>query len=239
MWLQIPTLYDIIVFIMKKCVKKLYDFIPRYGWIMLICFLTFNMLTYYGSRLVIGDFAKHDLSIAIDALIPLRTEWIIVYVLAYLQWAIGFIAAAKERNVICYRILGGELIAKFFCLLCFILLPATIERPEIVGNAPWDHLTRIIYSIDTPDCLFPSLHCLESYICFRGATLSEKLPRWYAWAMGIFTLLVFASTVLVKQHFFVDIIAGIAVGEIGLQISRFLLIKKEHYGKQRQEKQKQ
>ena len=61
--------------------------------------------------------------------------------------------------------------------------------------------------------------------------LSEKLPRWFTWAMGIFTLLVFASTVLVKQHFVVDIIAGVAVGEIGLQIARFLLIKKEYYGK--------
>lgn len=215
---------------MKKYIMKLYRFIPSYGWVMLFCFLSFNMITYYGARVVIGDFTKHSLATPLDAMIPLRTEWIIVYVLAYIQWAVGLIAAARERKELCYRILGGELIAKFFCLICFLLLPATISRPEIIGNAPWDKLTRLIYSIDTPDCLFPSLHCLESYICFRGATLSEKLPRWYVWVTGVFAVMVFASTVLVKQHFLVDIIAGIAVGEIGLQISRFWL--KRYYGKQ-------
>lgn len=216
---------------MKNYVKKLYNLIPRYGWIMLISFLTLNIITYWGSRLFILDADKYDLSIPLDDMIPLRTEWIIIYVLSYVQWAIGLIAVARERKGICYHVLGGEMIAKFFCLICFLSFPATIVRPEITGNAPWDYLTRLIYAIDTPDCLCPSLHCLESYICFRGAMLSEKLPRWYTWAMGIFTLLVFASTVLVKQHFVVDIIAGVAVGEIGLQIARFLLIKKEYYGK--------
>ena len=225
-----PKLLWYNIFMMKKFVTKLYKFIPNYGWVMLFCFLSFNMITYYGVRLVIGDFTKHNLSTPLDAVIPLRTEWIIVYVLAYVQWAIGLIAAAKERKELCYRILGGELVAKFLCLLCFLLLPATISRPEIIGNAPWDKLTRLIYSIDTPDCLFPSLHCLESYICFRGATLSEKLPRWYTFVTGVFAVMVFASTVLVKQHFLVDIIAGIIVGEIGLQISRFWL--KRYYGKQ-------
>ena len=225
-----PKLLWYNIFMMKKFVTKLYKFIPQYGWVMLFCFLSVNMITYYGVRLVIGDFTKHNLSTPLDAVIPLRTEWIIVYVLAYVQWAIGLIAAAKERKELCYRILGGELVAKFLCLLCFLLLPATISRPEIIGNAPWDKLTRLIYSIDTPDCLFPSLHCLESYICFRGATLSEKLPRWYTFVTGVFAVMVFASTVLVKQHFLVDIIAGIIVGEIGLQISRFWL--KRYYGKQ-------
>ena len=216
---------------MKNYVKKLFNLVPGYGWLMLIGFLSFNMLTYYGARLVILDADKYDFTTRLDELIPLRTEWIIIYVLAYVQWAVGLIAAARERKGVCYHVLGGEMVAKFFCLICFLVIPATIVRPEITGNAPWDYLTRLIYSIDTPDCLCPSLHCLESYICFRGATLSEKLPRWYTWVMGIFTLLVFASTVFVKQHFVVDIIAGVVVGEIGLQIARLFLIKKEYYGK--------
>lgn len=225
---------------MKNYVKKLYNLIPRYGWIMLICFLLFNLLTYYGARLfILDDPNKYMLPTSLDEQIPLRTEWIIIYVLSYLQWAVGLILAARERKRICYRIFLGEFIAKFFCLLCFLFLPVTIARPNIVGDAPWDHLTRLIYFVDTPDCLFPSLHCLESYICLRAALLSEKLPRWYALITGVFTLLVFASTVFVKQHYVVDIIAGVAVGEIGLQISRFWLNKKEYYEKRRQEKQKQ
>lgn len=226
------NIYDTIKFMMKKYVKKLYNFIPAYGWVMLICFLILNIATYSGTRLIVKDFEKYNFSTPLDSMIPLRTEWIIVYVVAYIQWAIGLIAAAKERKELCYRILGGEMIAKFLCMLCFLFLPATISRPEITGSTPWDQLTRLIYLIDEPTSLCPSIHCLESYICFRGAMLSEKLPRWFIWVTGIFSIMVFASTVLVKQHFFVDIIAGIAVGEIGLQVSRYILYKKGNYGKE-------
>lgn len=224
--MQILSIYDIIPIMMSNYVKKLYNLIPRYGWVMIICALGSTFVAYYGSRLITADLPKYSLSTSWDEAIPFRTEWIIIYVLSYIQWAIGYIVAGRERKKLCYQILGGNAIAKFFCLLCFLFFPLTISRPEVVGNAPWDWLTSIIYALDTPDALFPSIHCLESYVFFRGAMLSEKMPRWYVWAMGCFSLMVFASTVLVKQHFLADIVAGIIVGEIGLQIAKFIVHKK-------------
>lgn len=212
---------------MRYNVKKLFNLVPRYGWIMIACSLIINVLTYNGTRLIVANSPKHDLSLCLDTLIPLRTEWVIIYLLAYVQWAIGFLAAASERKSLCYRILGGEIVAKLLCMACYIILPVTIIRPEIIGNAPWDKITRLVYFIDAPESLFPSIHCLESYICFRGAMLSKKMPRWYMWVTGGFALLVFASTVLIKQHFLVDIIAGVLVGEIGLQVSGFIIRKKD------------
>ena len=47
----------------------------------------------------------------------------------------------------------------------------------------------------------------------------KRAPRWYAPAMLALTLLVFASTLLVKQHVLVDIPAGILVAELGLLLS--------------------
>lgn len=212
---------------MRYNVKKLINLVPRYGWIMIVCSLAFNVLTYNGTRLLVANSTKHDLSIALDSLIPFQTEWSIIYLLAYLQWATGFLVAASERKPLCYRILGGEMIAKFFCMVFYILLPVTIQRPEILGDAPWDKLTRLIYFVDAPESLFPSIHCLESYICFRGAMLSNRMPRWYTPVTGCFALLVFASTVFIKQHFVLDIIAGVIVGEVGLQISHLFIKEKD------------
>ncbi len=48
--------------------------------------------------------------------------------------------------------------------------------------------------------------------------LKRKDGRYIA-AQGVLTVLVFASTVLIKQHFVVDIPAGIAACEIGLFLS--------------------
>lgn len=198
---------------------------------MIITTLSVNILAYYGTRPFIQNSIKYDLTTSLDKLIPLRTEWIIIYVLAYLQWAIGFIVAARERKSICYKFFSAEMLAKFICLICFLVIPVTIQRPEITGDAPWDYLTRLIYTIDAPESLCPSIHCLESYACFRGALLSEKMPKWYAWATGGFALLVFASTVLVKQHFIIDVFAGIIVTEICFQISHFIMNKKGHHEK--------
>ena len=70
--------------------------------------------------------------------------------------------------------------------------------------------------------LFPSIHCLDSWLCWRFLVKIEWIPKWYKWINFLFTLLVCASTVLVKQHLLVDIFAGIAVAEIGLLLSRFI-----------------
>ena len=50
----------------------------------------------------------------------------------------------------------------------------------------------------------------------------KKLPRWYPWAQLGFTLLVFASVVLVKQHVWPDILGGVAAAELGLLLTRLL-----------------
>ena len=78
---------------------------------------------------------------------------------------------------------------------------------------------RLVYAGDLPGNLFPSIHCLESWICFRGAIGMKRTPRWYAPAMLVLTLMVFASTLLVKQHVLVDIPAGVLVAEVGLLLS--------------------
>ena len=46
------------------------------------------------------------------------------------------------------------------------------------------------------------------------------MPRWYVWLQLGFTLLVFASVLLVKQHVWPDILGGVAVAELGLLLSR-------------------
>ena len=48
----------------------------------------------------------------------------------------------------------------------------------------------------------------------------KKAPKWYPLVQLVFSLFVFASTVFVKQHFFIDIIAGVLFVEIGFAISK-------------------
>lgn len=113
----------------------------------------------------------------------------------------------------------GEMLAKLMCMFCFVVYPTTLVRPEITGTGVFDSLTKLIYELDAPDNLFPSIHCLESYVCFRGALKVKKAPGWYRWVMLVMTLLVFASTVLVKQHVVVDMFGAVLVAELGFFLS--------------------
>ena len=193
--------------------------LPSYARIPLVLLVIINLIVYEGTQFLMLH-AKHwDLALPLDARIPFRPAWIVIYILAYLQWAVGFIVISRESREHCYRVFMGEIIAKLICMLFFIALPTRIERPVVEGSGVFAALTRLIFASDLPGNLFPSIHCLESWICFRGAIGMKRVPRWYAPAMLAFTLMVFASTVLVKQHVLVDIPAGVLVAELGLLLS--------------------
>lgn len=200
--------------------SKIERILPKYAWIPILASLVLNCLVYWGNRLITADMQHFDFSIALDKKIPFFAPMIIIYILSYVTWGIGFIVIGRESKEVCYEVMSGEQIAKFLCLICYIVIPTTMVRAEINGSGFCEWLTKLIYSADSPDNLFPSIHCLESWICFRGAMRCKKVGNGYKGFMFIFAILVFASTVLVKQHVFVDILGGIAVVEIGLFLAR-------------------
>lgn len=196
---------------------------PVYSWVLLAIILTANYIAYFGSRIFSSGLKHYSLVNSLDRKLPFISFFVLFYLLAYLQWIIGFVIIGRGRREVVFQMFIGELIAKGIALVCFILLPTTLEeiRPGIEvleDGGIWNKLVQWLYLIDAADNGFPSVHCLESWVCLRGALKLEKVPRWYVCAMLGMTLLVFASTVLVKQHALVDIVGGVAAVEIGLKI---------------------
>ena len=62
------------------------------------------------------------------------------------------------------------------------------------------------------------MHCMFAYMVFRGFMIA-RLDKPVVIGSGLFAALVCASTVFVKQHFFVDIIGGIVFGEVAVTLS--------------------
>ena len=145
--------------------------------------------------------------------------FIIIYILAFLQWFLGYVIIARESKEVCYKYLSAELIAKAFCLVFFFVLPTTMIRAKINSSGMIMNLVNFIYMSDDPVNLFPSIHCLESWMVFRGGLACKKVPRVYKVVMCIFSILVCLSTVFVKQHVVIDIVGGILVVEIGILIA--------------------
>lgn len=201
---------------------RIYKILPRYAFIPIITSFVLNCIVYWGSRIITLDMYHYNFSIFIDKKLPFVASMMIVYVLAYVTWIVGFVVIGRESRSVCYEVMSAEQIAKLLCLACFIIIPSTIERPEITGTGFCEWLSGLIYSMDSPDNLFPSIHCLENWIVFRGAMKCKKVGNGYRGFMFVAALLVFASTLLVKQHVFVDVLGGIIVVEAGLFLAKKL-----------------
>ncbi len=189
--------------------------IPKYARLPLLAALIINCLTYWATRLLTRGAVHYDLTLALDDCIPFVPAFIVIYILAYVQWVVGYIVISRESPERCYRVMSGEILSKLVCFVFFLALPTVMVRPEVTGRDLFSRLTALIYALDAPDNLFPSIHCAESWICFRGTLGSKSIPRWYKVSMLLLTLLVFASVVLVKQHVAADILGGLMVAELG------------------------
>ncbi len=211
-------------------IRKIRKIMPGYGWALAGAALCLNGIVYFGSRLFTADRFHCCLACPLDERIPLIPWFIAVYFLAFGYWGIGYLLICRQEREIAFWIMGGELLAKTAALVCFLALPTAMGplRPDPASldqGGIWESLTVLLYRMDPADNLFPSIHCLESWICFRGALCMKKIRGWYGPLCLAATLLIFASTVFLRQHVLADIAGGVAAAELGLYCSGRLLKK--------------
>jgi membrane-associated phospholipid phosphatase len=196
--------------------RRIFRILPKYAYIPVGICIILNTLVYNISRLFTDLLPHYDFSLSIDSLIPYVSPFIVIYILSYFLWILGFIIFARENRAICNEMFAAELVGKLLCFACFVIIPTEMVRADISQGGFFNWLTNVVYTYDEPNNLFPSIHCMESWICFRGAYKCKKISSHYSSAWFILAVLICASTVFVKQHLFVDIFAGIAAAEIGM-----------------------
>jgi hypothetical protein len=205
-----------------KTLKKIFPSrIPLHGWIAIGAYLIMNTIAFYGTRLFNSSKYHYDFTTRFDDMIPFIPCVIIIYSLfGFGQWIYSYyLSACEDKKTVAY-IFGAEIIAKIPSAIIFILIPTTMIRPVPSGGDVFSLLVSMVYSIDTPDTLFPSFHVLESYLILRTSHLVKHAPKWYRPATLIISPLVIVSILFVKQHVIVDIFAAMAVVEFGLLVMK-------------------
>ena len=74
---------------MKSIRKLLYTCTPKYAWISLLLTAAYQSILYFGSSQLISTMTPHLMSTALDDALPLVPAFIYIYLLAFLQWALG------------------------------------------------------------------------------------------------------------------------------------------------------
>ena len=175
--------------------------------------LIVNVLTYNGTRLITTGLHHYDMTTWLDERIPFMSWTITVYLGCYVFWVINYLLGCRQETDEAEHFLCAECFAKLICCACFLLLPTTNTRPDIVGTSIFDAAMGWLYSADAADNLFPSIHCLTSWFCVIAVRKQKCIPLWYRVLSVLLALAVCLSTLTTKQHTIADAAAGVLLAE--------------------------
>jgi membrane-associated phospholipid phosphatase len=100
------------------------------------------------------------------------------------------------------------IIVWFVSYAFYFFLQSYIARPQVTGTDPFSGMIRSIYASDQPYNDFPSLHTSLSTII---AIHWWRFDRRIGIPAAIWTALIVASTVFVKQHYLADVAGGLVL----------------------------
>ena len=205
----------------ESAVKRiLYRVFPEYAWIPVIIAFSIQLIVYCGLKIPVRYLTLHDMTTQLDRMIPFVPEWIVIYILSYVSWFVTIRMIVFESREKCYRFATTYIIGFLITGIIFLVYPCTLERAELTGTGIFVELTRMIYAADDPLQLFPSVHILVAYYCWRCTLDCEKIPAWYKWFNFVYLILTCLSILFVRQHVIADIPSAIIVAEISIMVSK-------------------
>lgn len=199
--------------------KQRQPLIPAYAWKPLVFLVLFQLFVYSGTRLFTGGMYHHNWEAPWDLAVPFLPWTVLIYLGSYAFWVANVILSVRFDRERAYRFLCADFLSKLFSLLFFLCLPTTNTRPAIAGSGIWELSMKLVYALDTPDNLFPSLHCVLSWMCWLGVRDEKRIPKWYRVFSLVFTLMIFASTLTTKQHILIDVLAGWFIAQLSWQLA--------------------
>jgi membrane-associated phospholipid phosphatase len=153
----------------------------------------------------VSDRTQYMLSTPLDKAIPFVPEFEFIYVLCYLIpfIPIFIVQDASRLDLLIVAFIAMNIIA----FSIFIFFPVYCPRPEFKVNSIATYLLSLEYNMDKPVNNFPSLHVAVVWLIYLGC---RGCMRWITIvAMLLIAIGISFVALFIKQHYVVDIAAGI------------------------------
>lgn len=181
--------------------------------------LLFFALDFASESSLFANRPRQIIHCPLDDLIPFN-EW---FVIPYSLWFAAFpgslvfflLLDKQDFADLCLVVFGGAV----FCFAVYLLWPNGLQlRPEadaLRDNLP-SRLLQLIWQVDAPNNVLPSLHCSISCAIALVSWRSAKLRPYPVFRLltAALMLLICLSTMFVKQHSLLDVLAGIALSGV-------------------------
>lgn len=194
-------------------------FAARWRFLLPPAALLWNQLVYWGGAALAETRHHYQFSTALDRAIPLIPWTVCIYFGCYAFWALHYcLCAAVPTRA--RRFFTADFIAKGVCFVFFVGLPTTMARPVVQGLNVWESLVRALYILDAPVNLFPSIHCLNSWLCWASARDIPAFSRGYKAFALCAAVAVCVSTLTLRQHVLLDVAGGILLAEVCWRLAK-------------------
>ena len=201
-----------------KKIKNHLFWIQQHKLFYYILFLLFQWISYFSLGKLVKTYSFNLWSPegAVDSYIPFLPFMVIPY-LFYTPLLISPVFfSLKKRDL--NKLAGQLLTASLITYLCSVVISTEISPRVLIPHS--DHfflfLIKQVYQIDADSLLFPSLHVMHPMIM---SFYLWKIKHNFRQLFLICSIGLAFSTVFVKQHFFLDSIAGVVCAAVIYYIS--------------------
>ena len=160
----------------------------------------------------------------IDQYIPFNEYFVIPYVLWFIFMVLGFayfvfIDQSGIKRTYFYLFLGMSL-----SLLIYALIPTGQNlRVQLYNDNIFQCLVSFIYSVDSSTNVCPSIHVYNSVMMCVSLLKSRKIKQhtWLCFLIIVLAILICMSTVMIKQHAFMDIVWALVLAIVIYSIGKW------------------
>jgi membrane-associated phospholipid phosphatase len=157
----------------------------------------------------------HVPELALDHVVPLQPTWALVYGSLYLFLILLPVFVVRQEEQI-RRTVWAYLMVWMVAYACFLVYPTRAPRPaKVIGDGFVVWGLRFLYSSDPPYNCFPSLHVAHSFV---SALTCYRVHRGVGIAAALCASLIGVSTLFTKQHYILDVIAGMFLASVAYAV---------------------
>ena len=150
----------------------------------------------------------------LDDMIPFCEYFIIPYVIwyVYVCGAVLYLGLTDKSLKEYKRFIANMMLGMIVFVITSLIYPNGQNlRPEIVVDGFFTWAVNLLYTIDTSTNILPSLHVFATVACDIALCRDERFkkhPSW-KWASHIVAVLICLSSMFLKQHSVIDVIAAL------------------------------
>ena len=158
----------------------------------------------------------HPVYCRLDGLIPFVPAAVVPYLLWFGWIPLTLLWFLRRAPDAFWRLFGAIACGCTAALGIFAVYPTVqLLRPPLPSNGPFTALVQLIYQVDTPTNVCPSLHTFVSVILLLAVlTAGVPMHRSLKLAHALLCVSVCCSTVLLRQHSCVDVFWGVVLAAV-------------------------